>query len=97
MDKNVIIDQIKKQLEDFKPSAESQKIGNVLEVADGIVRLDGLSDCMMQEMIDFGNDIYGVVLNLEDGVIGAMILGDFEHIKEGDTAKTTGKIFNLVF
>ncbi|PIR66918.1 MAG: F0F1 ATP synthase subunit alpha [Parcubacteria group bacterium CG10_big_fil_rev_8_21_14_0_10_36_14] len=95
MDKNVIIDQIKKQLEDFKPSAESQKIGNVLEVADGIVRLDGLSDCMMQEMIDFGNDIYGVVLNLEDGVIGAMILGDFEHIKEGDTAKTTGKILSV--
>ncbi|MBU1179738.1 F0F1 ATP synthase subunit alpha [Patescibacteria group bacterium] len=95
MDKNVIINQIKKQLEDFKPSAESQKVGTVLEVSDGIVRLDGLSDCMMQEMIDFGNDTYGVVLNLEDGVIGAMILGEFEHIKEGDTAKTTGKILSV--
>ncbi|MBU4453349.1 F0F1 ATP synthase subunit alpha [Candidatus Parcubacteria bacterium] len=95
MDKNVIIDQIKKQLKDFKPTAESQKVGAVLEVSDGIVRLDGLSDCMMQEMIDFGNNTYGVVLNLEDGVVGAMILGDFEHIKEGDTAKTTGKILSV--
>jgi len=94
-DKNVIINHIKKQLENFKPDAEKQKVGTVLEVADGIVRLDGLNDCMMQEMIDFGNETYGVVLNLEDGVLGAMILGEYKHIKEGDTAKSTGKILSV--
>jgi len=94
-DKNSIIDHIRKQLEDFKPEASREKIGKVLEVADGIVRLDGLSSCMSQEMIDFGNNIFGVALNLEDGVVGAMILGEYSHIKEGDTAKSTGKILSV--
>src|SRR3989344_196335 len=94
-DKKAIIDHIRKQLEDFKPEASREKIGKVLEVADGIVRLDGLSSCMSQEMIDFGNNIFGVALNLEDGVVGAMILGEYSHIKEGDTAKSTGKILSV--
>lgn len=93
--KQAIIDQIKKQIEGFEPEAEHQKVGTVLEVADGVARLDGLSDCMMQEMIDFGNDIFGVALNLEDGVVGAMILGEYQKIKEGDSAKTTGKILSV--
>jgi len=94
-DKNVIIDHIKKQLEGFAPEASKEKIGTVLEVADGIVRLDGLNNCMSQEMIDFGNDVFGVVLNLEDGVVGAMVLGEYKHIKEGDIAKSTGKILSV--
>ncbi|MFA5133638.1 MAG: F0F1 ATP synthase subunit alpha [Patescibacteria group bacterium] len=94
-DKNIIIDQIKKQLEGFKPDASKEKIGTVLEVADGIVRLDGLNDCMSQEMIDFGNGVYGVALNLEDGVVGAMVLGEYKQIKEGDIAKSTGKILSV--
>ncbi|MFH1193467.1 MAG: F0F1 ATP synthase subunit alpha [bacterium] len=94
-DKNTIIEQIKKQLADFKPEASKEKIGKVLEVADGIVRLDGLSNCMSQEMIDFGNDVYGVALNLEDGVLGAMVLGEYKQIKEGDIAKSTGKILSV--
>ena len=95
MNKNVVIDHIKKQLENFEPEAEKQEVGTVLEVGDGIARLDGLSDCMMQEMIDFGNDVYGVALNLEEGIVGAMVLGEYKEIKEGDTAKRTGKILSV--
>jgi len=95
MDKKMVIDSIKKQLEGYKAEASREKIGTVLEVADGIVRLDGLSTCMSQEMIDFGNETYGVALNLEEGVIGAMILGEYSHIKEGDIAKSTGKILSV--
>ncbi len=95
MDKKMVLDSIKKQLENYKPDATKDKIGTVLEVADGIVRLDGLSTCMSQEMIDFGNDTYGVALNLEEGILGAMILGEYSHIKEGDTAKSTGKILSV--
>ncbi len=95
MDKKMVLDSIKKQLENYKADATKDKVGTVLEVADGIVRLDGLSTCMSQEMIDFGNDTYGVALNLEEGVVGAMILGEYSHIKEGDTAKSTGKILSV--
>lgn len=95
MNKNAILDSIKKQLEGYKVESTTEKIGTVLEVADGIVRLDGLSTCMSQEMIDFGNDTYGVALNLEEGVVGAMILGEYSHIKEGDMAKSTGKILSV--
>ena len=91
----MVLDSIKKQLENYKADATKDKVGTVLEVADGIVRLDGLSTCMSQEMIDFGNDTYGVALNLEEGVVGAMILGEYSHIKEGDTAKSTGKILSV--
>ena len=94
-DKNSIINQIRKQMEGFKIEASEEKVGAVLEVADGIVRLDGLSRCMSQEMIDLGNDTYGVALNLEDGVVGAMVLGEYKHIKEGDIAKSTGKILSV--
>ncbi len=91
----MILDGIKKQLEGYKAEASKEKIGTVLEVADGIVRVDGLSTCMSQEMIDFGNDTYGVALNLEEGVLGAMILGEYSHIKERDTVKSTGKILSV--
>ena len=95
LDKKTIVSQIQKQLENFTAATSTAKVGMVLEVADGIVRLDGLSTCMSQEMLDFGNDTFGVVLNLEDGVIGAMILGDYAHIKEGDMVKSTGKILSV--
>jgi F-type H+-transporting ATPase subunit alpha len=95
LDKKTIVNQIQKQLENFTAEASTAKVGTVLEVADGIVRLDGLSTCMSQEMLDFGRDTFGVALNLEDGVVGAMILGEYAHIKEGDTVKSTGRILSV--
>lgn len=93
--KDYIISQIKKQIEEYKTEAQIEKIGKVIEIADGIVKITGLSEVMASEMLDFGNDVYGVALNLEDDNVGAMILGEYTQIKEGDIVKSTGKILQV--
>lgn len=95
MNKDYIIDQLKKQIENFDTKVQTEKIGVVLEVGDGVAKISGLSDCMASEMLEFSNGIFGVALNLEEGQIGAMILGDFTGIKEGDQVKSTGKILSI--
>jgi len=95
MSKDYIIEQLKKQIENFETTVESEKVGAVIEVGDGIAKISGLSDVMSSEMLEFSEGIYGVVLNLEEGQIGAMILGDCSGIKEGDIVKSTGKILSV--
>lgn len=93
--KDYIIENLKKQIKDYKAEAKVEKIGKVIEVGDGIARVSGLSEVMSSEMLDFGNDIFGVALNLEEDSVGAMILGDYLEIKEGDTVKSTGRILEV--
>ncbi|MFA7209520.1 MAG: F0F1 ATP synthase subunit alpha [Parcubacteria group bacterium] len=93
--KDYIVDQLKKQLENFETVTQTEKIGTVVEVGDGVAKISGLSDAMASEMLDFGNGIFGVALNLEEGAVGAMILGSYEGIKEGDIVKSTGKILSV--
>lgn len=95
MDKNYIIEQLKKQIENFETKTQTEKVGTVLEVGDGVAKISGLSDVMASEMLEFANGVYGVALNLEEGQIGAMILGEFSGIKEGDQVKSTGKILSI--
>ena len=95
MNKDYIIDQLKKQIENFETKTQTEKVGTVLEVGDGVAKISGLSDVMASEMVEFPGGIFGVALNLEEGQIGAMILGAFENIKEGDTVKSTGKILSV--
>lgn len=99
MDKNYIIDQLKKQIENFEVEVNSEKIGTVVEVGDGVAKISGLSDVMASEMLEFAGDakssVYGVALNLEESQVGAIVLGECEGIKEGDTVKATGKILNV--
>ena len=95
MSKNHIVDQLKKQIENFEAETKTEKIGTVLEIGDGVAKISGLSDCMASEMLEFPEGVYGVALNLEEGQIGAMILGNYENIKEGDTVKSTGKILSI--
>ena len=95
MNKDYIIEQLKKQIENFETTTTTEKVGTVLEVGDGVAKISGLSDVMASEMVEFPGEIYGVALNLEEGQIGAMILGAFENIKEGDTVKSTGKILSV--
>jgi len=95
MSKDYIIEQLKKQIENFETKTQTEKVGTVLEVGDGVAKVSGLSDVMASEMLEFPNGIYGVALNLEEGQIGAMILGAFEGIKEGDQVKSTGKILSI--
>jgi F-type H+-transporting ATPase subunit alpha len=98
MQKDFIIETLKKQIEGFKAETKSEKVGRVIEVGDGIARISGLSDAMASEMLEFtgsSESVFGVALNLEEDQVGAMILGEYEKIKEGDTVKSTGKILSV--
>jgi F-type H+-transporting ATPase subunit alpha len=95
MNKDYIIEQLKKQIADFKTEAQTEKVGKVMEIGDGVARISGLSDVMASEMVEFSNGVMGVALNLEEDRIGAMILGECRSIKEGDEVKSTGKILSV--
>jgi len=95
MNKDYIIDQLKKQIEHFETKVQTEKVGTVQEIGDGVARISGLSDCMASEMVEFENGAYGVALNLEEDRVGAMVLGNYESIKEGETVKSTGKILSV--
>lgn len=95
INKDQIVQSLKKQIDGFKHDIKAQKIGTVIEVGDGIAKISGLSDVMASELLDFGNGVMGVALNLEEGMIGAMVLGEFVGIKEGDTVKSTGRILEI--
>src|SRR5690625_1503729 len=69
--------------------------GTVVSVSDGICRLHGLADAMQGEMIEFPGDTYGLALNLERDSVGAVVMGDYTHIKEGDTVRCTGRILEV--
>lgn len=95
MNKDYIIDQLKKQIEGFKAEATTEQVGKVIEVGDGVARISGLSNLMASEMVEFPNGEIGVALNLEEDRVGAMVLGDYLGIKEGDEVKATGKILSI--
>lgn len=86
---------LKKQLEGLKTSEELEEVGTVLQVGDGIARIYGLSNVQSNELIEFENGIVGMVLNLEEDNIGAVLFGSSEEIREGDLVKRTGKIAAL--
>src|ERR1051326_3761167 len=90
-----IIKQLKNQIAKFVPDVTVEKVGTVLEVGDGIARIAGLSQIASMEMLDFGENTFGVALNLEVNTIGAVILGAYEHIKVGDTVRATGRILSV--
>ncbi len=95
MSVNQIVEELKKNIASFKKQVEVEEIGTVLEVGDGIARLSGLSKCQASEMLEFPGNTIGVALNLKEDGVGAVILGDFKHIKEGDTVKRTGRILSV--
>jgi F-type H+-transporting ATPase subunit alpha len=86
---------IKERIEKFEASAEARDVGTVIGVTDGIVRIHGLGDSRYGEMLEFPGNTYGMALNLEQDSVGAVILGDYKHISEGDTVKTTGRILEV--
>jgi F-type H+-transporting ATPase subunit alpha len=90
-----IVEQLKNKIAVFQTDVKVEKVGTVLEVGDGVARVSGLKDAASMEMLDFGNNIFGVALNLEESVIGSIILGDYTHIKVGDTVRLTGKILSV--
>jgi len=86
---------IKKKIEGLNLKAEARTEGTVVSLSDGIARIHGLSDVMQGEMIEFAGGVFGLALNLEQDSVGAVILGQFEHISEGDTVRCTGRILEV--
>ena len=86
---------IKTRIEGLGDSAEIRNQGTVISVSDGICRIHGLSDAMQGEMLEFPGNTFGLALNLERDSVGSVILGDYEHISEGDPVKTTGRILEV--
>ena len=93
--KKDIIEALKRQVESFQSDVKEEQVGTVVSVGDGVAQMTGLTQAKSMEMIQFPNDIYGVVLNLDEDKVGAIILGETYKIKEGDTVKCTGRVLSI--
>jgi len=90
-----ISDLIKARIKNFDAASEARNVGQIVSLQDGIVRVHGLSDALQGEMLEFPGNVFGMALNLERDSVGAVVLGDYKHLKEGDTVKTTGRILEV--
>jgi F-type H+-transporting ATPase subunit alpha len=95
MSTNHIVENLKREIDNFTSELKVEKVGKVLEVFDGIAKVSGLSDIKSSEMVTFPNGSTGVALNLEEDMVGVIIFGDFSQIKEGDEVKATGRILEV--
>ena len=86
---------IKEQIKNYSTKLEVSDVGTVIQVADGIARIHGLQKAMQGELLEFPGEVYGMVLNLEEDNVGAVLLGDVGNISEGDTVKTTGRVVEV--
>lgn len=89
------IKHLKETIENFEPSILESEVGEVSSVFDGIVKITGLKNCEASEILAFPNDVFGLAQNLEEDYVGAIILGEFKNIKEGDTVRRTKKILSI--
>ena len=87
-----IMSVLSRELDKYEAALDVEEVGTVLEVGDGIARIYGLSAAMSGEMLDFGNDLFGLALNLEEDVIGAVIMGDYVEVEEGNEVRRTGRL-----
>lgn len=86
---------IKEQIRNYQTKLETSDVGTVIQVADGIARIHGLENAMQGELLEFPGEVYGMVLNLEEDNVGAVLLGDAKNINEGDIVKTTGRVVEV--
>src|ERR1700704_324151 len=86
---------IKTRIQNLDTGAQVRTQGTVVSVTDGICRIHGLSDAMQGEMLEFPGSTFGLALNLERDSVGSVVLGEYEHITEGDTVKCTGRILEV--
>jgi F0F1-type ATP synthase alpha subunit len=87
-----LLNEIEAQIADVKTTAAKQNVGIIREIGDGVAKVEGLSDVMLNEMLDLGHGITGLALNLEETEVGVIILGDYTQLQEGDEVRTTGKL-----
>ncbi|MDR0680080.1 MAG: F0F1 ATP synthase subunit alpha [Puniceicoccales bacterium] len=90
-----ILEEIRREIASLKDVVVKKNVGQILSIADGVARVDGLSEAMYNEMISFKNDVFGIALNLEDDEVGVVFFGDYSALKEGDEAQTTGKLLSV--
>src|SRR6266704_665314 len=92
---STLLQEIEAQIAGVKATTAKQNVGTVREIGDGVAKIEGLTDAMLNEMLDFGNGVVGLALNLEETEVGAIILGDYTKISEGDEVRTTGKLLQV--
>src|SRR5881398_415492 len=92
---STLLQDIEAQIAGVKTATAKQNVGTVREIGDGVAKIEGLTDAMLNEMLDFGNGITGLALNLEETEVGAIILGDYTKIEEGSEVRTTGKLLQV--
>ena len=90
-----IIEQIEQQIASFEVKAVKKNTGSITQIADGVAKVDGLSEVMYNEMIEFPGDVFGIALNLEEDEVGVVVMGDPGHLKEGDEVRTTGRLLSV--
>ncbi|MDR0595842.1 MAG: F0F1 ATP synthase subunit alpha [Puniceicoccales bacterium] len=90
-----ILEEIRHEIASLRDVVVKKNVGKILSIADGVARVDGLSEAMYNEMISFKNDVFGIALNLEDDEVGVVFFGDYSALKEGDEAHTTGKLLSV--
>src|SRR3954471_3893237 len=92
---STLLQDIESQITGAKTAVARQNVGIVREIGDGVAKIEGLTDAMLNEMLDFGNGITGLALNLEETEVGDIILGDYTGITEGQEVRTTGKLLQV--
>ena len=90
-----LLQELEAQIEDIRSSISKQNVGVIREVGDGVARVEGLSDAMLNEMLDLGHGVTGLALNLEENEVGVIVLGDYTQLEEGDEVRTTGKLLQV--
>src|SRR5499433_3087702 len=90
-----LLEEIEAQITDAKATAGKQNVGFIREVGDGVARVEGLSDAMLNEMLDLGHGVTGLALDLDETEVGVVVLGDYTQLEEGDEVRTTGKLLQV--
>src|SRR3974390_3506609 len=90
-----LLQELEAQIAGAKAAAAKQNVGIIRELGDGVAKIEGLDDAMLNEMIDLGQGVTGLALNLDETEVGVIILGDYTRLKEGDEVRTTGKVLQV--
>src|SRR5215831_17035107 len=90
-----LLEELESQIAGMKIATSRQNVGVIREVGDGVARVEGLSDAMLNEMLDLGHGVTGLALNLEETEVGVIVLGDYTLLEEGDEVRTTGKLLQV--
>src|SRR6201982_1366452 len=90
-----LLEELEAQIAGVRATAARQNVGVIREIGDGVARVEGLTDAMLNEMLDLGHGITGLALNLEETEVGVVILGDYTQLQEGDEVRTTGQLLQV--